>query len=43
MCDVASGNQKLQAVLCNIAYLMRVHCMLRPAVRNSDSSQKQLG
>jgi len=25
MCDVASGNQKLQAVLCNVAYLMRVH------------------
>jgi len=25
MCDVARGNQNLQAVLCNVPYLMRVY------------------
>jgi hypothetical protein len=25
MCDVANGNQKLQAVLCNMPYPMRVY------------------
>ena len=41
MCDVATGNRKLQAVLCNVAYPDA--CISLPSVRDSGQPSETVG